>query len=53
MVSGKKILKCFTIYGHGNHLGHVTCKMLMILSQDSVYAEAVDSFEYNQGDKDC
>ena len=20
----------FTIYGHGSHLGHVTCKMLMI-----------------------
>ena len=23
-VSEKKILKCFTIYGHGGHLGHVT-----------------------------
>ena len=25
----KKILKCFTIYGQGSHLGHVTCIILM------------------------
>ena len=30
MVPGKEIFKkVFTIYGHGSHLGHVTCKMLM------------------------
>ena len=23
-VPEEKILKCFTIYGHGGHLGHVT-----------------------------
>ena len=28
-VPGKKILKCFTIYGHGSHLGHLICKILM------------------------
>ena len=29
MVPGKNILKCFTIYGDGSHLGHVTSIMLM------------------------
>ena len=29
MVPGKKILKCFIIYGHGSHLGHVTSIILM------------------------
>ena len=28
-VPGKKILKCFTIYRHGSHLGHVTSILLM------------------------
>ena len=26
---GKKIFKCFTIYGHDGHLGHVTSIVLM------------------------
>ena len=27
--SWKEGFKCFTIYGHGSHIGHATCKMLM------------------------
>ena len=27
LVLEKKILKVFTIYGHGGHLGHVTCNL--------------------------
>ena len=26
---GKKIIKCFTIYGHGSHLGHVNRSLFM------------------------
>ena len=29
LVRGKKILKRFTIYGHGSHIGHVTSIMIM------------------------
>ena len=29
VVPGKKILKCFNIYGHGSRPGHVTSILLM------------------------
>ena len=28
--SGEEFLKVFTIYGHGSHLGHVTCTMFTL-----------------------
>ena len=30
VVPGKKILKCFTIYGHASHLGHVASIKLFL-----------------------
>ena len=31
LVLEKEILKVFTIYGHGGHLGHVTCTIYINL----------------------
>ena len=39
MVPGKKIFKCFTIYGHGSHLGHVTSIMLYLQANIKNLAE--------------
>ena len=46
LVPGKKILKCFTIYGHENHIGQVT--NMMLLNFHFIVPESLHFFSHMQ-----